>query len=450
MNLAVSWLPAEGTNRKILRAAGAVTAAGIAVKLVAMAKELAIAGIFGRSDAMDAFLVAALVPNLLVNLISESMNQALVPTLVRVREQEGKEQAQELLSNAMSWICVLLVVASAAMAIGARGFFPLLGSHFSADKLDLAIHLFYGLLPVVVLAGIASNCTAVLSTFERFAVPAVAPIVMPLAILVAALAFGSRLGIWALVYASLAGGLIHAGWMAWMMDAHGYRFSVRWYGMNAATREVAHQYGPVLLSSVVASGGLLVDQSMAAMLPAGSVSALVYANRFVSVVITLLAGAVAAAITPYFSSMVARNAWDECRHTLRTWLGITALVSTPIAIVLIAGAHLLVKATFQRGAFGPHDTAVVTPVLAMYAIQIPFFVCSRVFYRFLLAMRRTDLIFYCGVLNLGLDVVLNLVLMRWFGVAGIALATSLWTVSTFVFLWYWTRRLLRAKEEAFR
>ena len=78
----------------------------------------------------------------------------------------------------------------------------------------------------------------------------------------------------------------------------------------------------------------------------------------------------------------------------------------------------------------------------MYAIQIPFFVTSRVYYRFLVAMRRTDLILYCGILNLGLDIALNLLLMRWFGVAGIALATSLWTVSTLFYLWYWSRKLL--------
>ncbi len=53
------------------------------------------------------------------------------------------------------------------------------------------------------------------------------------------------------------------------------------------------------------------------------------------------------------------------------------------------------------------------------------------------------------MINLGLDIVLNLVLMHWFGVAGIALATSLWTVSTFFFLWYWSRKLLeRATAEA--
>jgi hypothetical protein len=95
-------------NRRILRAAASVTAAGILVKIVATFKEFAVAGVYGRSDAMDAFLAAFLIPNLLINLISESMNQALVPTLVRVREQEGHDRAQQLLSSAMLWVCLLL------------------------------------------------------------------------------------------------------------------------------------------------------------------------------------------------------------------------------------------------------------------------------------------------------------------------------------------------------
>ena len=430
------------TNRRIFRAAASVTVAGILVKVVATFKEIAVAGAYGRSDAMDAFLAAALIPGLLINLISESMNQALVPTLIRVREREGHERAQELLSSSMLWMCVLLGVATAGMALTARGFFPLIASHFSPGKLDLSVRIFYALLPVVLITGIATNCTAVLNASDRFALPALAVVVNPVAIILGALLLSARLGIWDVVCATLAGALVHAAVVAGMMESHGYRFRLRWHGMTEATREVAYQYGPVLLSSLVASGGLLVDQSMAAMLPAGSVSALVYANRFVSVVLTLLAGAVSTAVTPYFSRMIAFEDWAGCRHTLRTWVRLTAWVSAPIAVLLIAGSHLLIRITFQHGAFGPHDTAAVTPVLAMYAIQIPFFVASRVFYRFLVAMRRTDLIFYCGTINLILDIGLNLILMRWFGVAGIALATSLWTVSTFLFLWYWTWRLL--------
>jgi putative peptidoglycan lipid II flippase len=233
-----------------------------------------------------------------------------------------------------------------------------------------------------------------------------------------------------------------------MTHHYGYRMRLCWYGMNEATREVAYQYGPVLLSSVVASSGLLVDQAMAALLPSGSVSTLGYGSRFVSAVLALVGGAVGAAVVPSFSTMVAHQDWVACRHTVRTWARGTALVSIPVTLGLMAGSHLLVKVAFQRGAFGPRDTAAVAPVLAMFAVQIPFYVSSRVYYRFLVAMRRTDLIFGCGLINLALDVVLNVALMRIMGVAGIALATSLWTVSTFGFLWYWTRHLLKKKGEA--
>ncbi len=154
------------------------------------------------------------------------------------------------------------------------------------------------MLPIVLITGVSTNCTAVLNTLDRFALPALAPAVISISVVAGALILGARFGIWAMVYATLAGSLLHAIIVGAMMHTHGYRFQLRWYGMTKATRRVAGQYGPILLSSVVASGGLLVDQSMAAMLPSGSVSALVYANRFVSVVLSLLAGAISTAIVP--------------------------------------------------------------------------------------------------------------------------------------------------------
>jgi len=437
-------------HERILRAATSVALAGVFVKLVATLKEAAVAGVYGRSNVLDAFLAAALLPTLLVNLIGESMNQALVPTLIMVREREGHAPAQRLLAAAMLWLCLLLAAASLLLALAARALLPLMASNFPPEKLQLAIHLFYALLPVVLITGIATNCTAVLNTLDRFAWPALAPIAISVAVIAGSLLYGARFGIWAMVYATLAGSLVHAAIVAAMMEARGYRFRLWWHGGNQATRVVAGQYGPVLLSGVVASGGLLVDQSMAAMLAAGSVSALVYANRFVSVALTLIAGAISTAIVPYFSRMIAHRDWEGCRQTLRRWGRLMALVSAPIAVAMVAGARPLVRLAYQHGRFGAADTAVVAGVLAMYALQIPFFVVSRVYYRFVVAMRRTDLVLYCGILNLGLDIVLNLVLMRWMGVAGIALATSLWTVSTFFYLWYWSRRLLRAADEAAR
>ena len=446
MSAAIAAAPGRSANRLIFHAAGAVLVAGAVVKIASTGKEFVLAGIYGRSDVIDAFLAAFLIPNLLINLIAESMNQALLPTLIRVRIREGHERAQQLLSSSMLWMCGLLIAVSLAMAAGARAIFPLIASGFAPGKLDLSVHLFYALLPVVLLTGIATNCTAVLNSLDRFAAPALAQLAVPIAIVAGAILLHDRYGIWALVYATLIGAAVHAAFVGSLMSRRGYRFALTWHGSNQATQEVAGQYGPVLLSSLVASGGLLVDQAMAAMLPAGSVSALVFANRFVSVVVTLMAGALSSALTPHFSTMVARGNWEECRGTLRTWSVAMAAISVPITALLIIGAQPLVRVTLQHGAFGPSDTAVVKSVLAMYAIQIPFFVVSRVFYRFVLAMRRTDVILCCGLLNLGLDIGLNFVLMRWFGIAGIALATSLWSISTLAFLWYWAMKLLHSAD----
>ncbi|HEY2466678.1 MAG TPA: lipid II flippase MurJ [Terracidiphilus sp.] len=434
------------TNRRVLGAVSAVAFAGIVVKLAAALKEFTVAGVYGRSDAYEAFLTAALVPALLVNLVSESMSQALVPTFVRVREQEGRGRAQQLLSNVLISTTALIGIFVFGSAGLARWLFPLIGSHFSAAKLDLSVHLFYGLLPVVFLASAASNCTAVLNTAGRFGLPALAPIAGSLAV-IAAISFGTDPGIWAMVYATLAGALTQLLWVGVMTHASGYRFSLRWYGLNEATIEVARQYGPLLLSGVVASGGLLVDQAMAAMLPAGSVAALAYGGRFVSVVLALLGGSVASAVTPIFAEMVVHGDWEGCRKTLRRWALVSGGAAAFVAFALIISSHMLVRLTFQHGVFGLQDSAAVSWVLEMYAIQIPFFVCSRVFYRFLIAMRRTDLVFYCGLVNLVLDIILNLLLMRRMGVAGIALATSLWTVSTLAFLGYWSWRLLPQRDD---
>ena len=440
-------------NVRIFQAMVSVTLAGLVVKAVATGKEFVVAGFFGRSDAMDAFLIAFLLPGLLINLFSESMNQALIPTLVKVRHQSGLAAAQLLLSRAMAWTCLLLVSGSLLMAAMAKWLFPLVLTNFSVAKIRLTEELFYGLLPLVLISGLTSNCTAVLNTSGRFILPALAPLATPMVLVVAVWLLTSRFGIWILVYANLVGAGLSAVLVIGMMELRGLRFRLDWFTddlkIQASLREVGGQYGPVLLSGLLASGGLLVDQGMAATLPSGSVATLVYANRFVSVVLSVLAGAISTVLTPYLSELVAGQDWRSCRRTVNRYVAGTALVSVPIALAMIAASGWMVRVTYQRGAFSAMDTANVAPVQAMYAIQIPFFVVSRVFYRYLVARRRTSLILYCGMINLVLDVGLNLVCMRWLGVAGIALATSLWTVSTFAFLGYWAYRLLPPDSASF-
>jgi putative peptidoglycan lipid II flippase len=102
--------------------------------------------------------------------------------------------------------------------------------------------------------------------------------------------------------------------------------------------------------------------------------------------------------------------------------------------LLIAFSRPLIRILFQRGAFTSFDTDIVSRVQACYALQIPFYVLSILFVRFISSVRRNDLLMYAAAMNLIVDITMNLVLMRIWGVAGIALSTSIVMFVSLVFL----------------
>jgi putative peptidoglycan lipid II flippase len=180
----------------------------------------------------------------------------------------------------------------------------------------------------------------------------------------------------------------------------------------------------VLAASCLMGGTALTDQAMASALAPGSVAALNYGNKAVALLTGLLTMSLGTAVLPHFSRLVARSDWRAVRHTLRTWLRLIAVVTIPVTVVMMAESAAIVRMAFERGAFSTADTQVVALVQSMYVIQIPFFAAGLLFVRMLTSMQRNRTVF-CGTgISLSLNIVLNWLLMRRLGVAGIALSTS--------------------------
>lgn len=416
---------ARGFNRRIFRATAALMAISALVLVASTAKELAVANYFGRSDALDAFLIAYVLPAFVVNIVAGSFNSAVIPTYIEVRETEGREAAQRLFSGAITWSLGLLAAVSVLLAALAPYYLPFLGSRFSASKLLLTRHLLYVLLPLVVLSALTVNWTAVLNAGEKFTLPAMLPALTPLTALGFLVALGKTWGIYALAVGTVVGTLLQAGGLAWTARAHGVRLAPHWYGLDARLRQVIGQYAPMVAGALLMGTTDLVDLSMAAMLERGSVAALNYARKIVSVLLVVGATPLGTVSLPYFSEMVAKADWGSCRHTLRTYGGLIALVTVPLTAGLVVFARPLVHVVFERGAFTAHDTAVVSRVEALLALQIPFYVLASMGVRVVSALKRNALLMTFAAASAVLNVVLNLVLMRRYGVAGIALSTSI-------------------------
>jgi putative peptidoglycan lipid II flippase len=432
----------DSPNRKIFRAALIVGALTLLAKLGSTAKELLVAKSFGRGDALDAFLIAFVLPAFAVNLLVGSLGPALVPAFLETKYSLGPEAAQKLFSTVL-FACVLALLALIIiLGLLAPWYLPFLASSFPPAKLRLTREILFLLLPFVLFNGVTVYASSVLNAGEKFALPALTPLLTPLATIVL-ITFGLRnWGAFSLAAGVVVGSCLEAALVIQALKALGIRLIPQWYGFSVSVRSVWQQYKPLVAGSLVMGATSVVDQSMAAMLPQGSVSALSYGSRIISVVLWIGAASLSTAVLPYFSQMVAQNDWAGCRNTLKWYTMAVAATTVPFTLCLIAFSKPLVRLVFQRGAFTAADTDLVGWVQVCYAIQIPFYICSILFVRFLSSAKRNHVLMWTAGICLVLDISLNLVLMKVWGVAGIALSTSLVYVVSFLVVSVYSGRLL--------
>lgn len=439
------WLfgTTDTPNRRIFRTALMVGTFTLLVKMGTTAKELVVARTFGRSDSLDAFLIAFLLPSFVLGLLSGAFASAIIPALVNAREKRGPQAAQQLFASAMLTNAVALSAMALLLGLLAPFYLPYLASGFSPAKLQLTRQLLYVLLPFIVFNGLAVCGAAVLNAGEKFALPAMVPLLTPLLTIVFIFLGAARFGTFVLAAGLTLGSVIEAALVARLIRSHGMSLRLRWGGFTPEVKMLLGQYVPMLAGTFLMSSTGVVDQSMAAILSAGSVAALGYGNKVPSLLLTVGASSLSTAMFPHLSKMLAHNHWDQCRHTLKRYLVLVAAVTVPLTICLVAFSRPLVVLLYQRGAFTAADAALVSKVQIGYALQIPFNVCGLLLVRFLSAVRRNDVLMYGSGINLVLDIVLNLFLMRRWGVAGIALSTSLVYVFSFIFVSAWSLWLMR-------
>lgn len=431
----------------LARSAALVAGLTIVVRVFSVARELLVARMFGVSDALDAYAIAYTVPSFAMVVLAAPMAAAVVPAYVGVA-QTRDDPASRKFSGA------LLTAFGAVFAGGALGIaastpviVPLISGDFSPEKVALTVRLSLVMSPVVFFAGIAAYFSALLNARGRFAAGALTPIVTPVGVAVTLLA-APQVGVGGLAWATSAGAALEATTLAAIVWR---RSLLDWWtrtGVVRAVRAVWGQYVGAFVGSALMSSTLIVDQAMASRLRRGSVATLAYGGRISALVITVLAVAAGTVVTPYFSDTRLLADWSKFRGRLKRVIGATFVISVPITLALVALARPLVSFAYQRGAFDADAVTRVVEVHRMLALQIPFYVAGIVVVRAIAAVRASRLLVWGALLNVVVNVTANYYFMQMWGVAGIALSTSLVYVVSFAYASLALARHVRRRERA--
>jgi len=443
------WLAASMDSptpvlRRIFHAFLTVAGATLAVKGLALLKDLAVAHRLGVSDALDAFLIAFLLPSLLAVLVGRAAGNAALPVLMAVRGQAGEVVARRLAGAVLLLGGVLLGLVALLLGLGFRQLLPWLASGFPPSKQALTAELLWILLPSLWFGGMSHLTGLLLNARERFALVALAPGLTPALALLALLVWRGGAEVWLLAWATSLGCALE--WLL-LLGVSLRRRLLGWpdWGESALLRRIGGQFGPLLASNGLVSGTGLVDQVMAAWLVAGSVAALNYGNKLPLLFTTLGSMALGTALLPHFSAMVAAADWTGLRHTARRVMVLSWLATLPLTLVLWLASEPLVALLFQRGEFDAQAVPVVTLTQQLYLLQLPFFFAAMVLNRVVAACGGGGVLASNALLGLVLNALLNWLLMARLGVAGIALSTSLASAVGCGYLAWRLEPLLRAR-----
>jgi putative peptidoglycan lipid II flippase len=396
----------------------------LGIKAFSLVKESIVAASFGTGNAYDAFIVALLVPTTIVGILSGSLNAALIPTYIEIREQGDSEAAQRLYTTILLWNTLLLVGLSLALATTVRWWLPVLASGFDPAKLALTRNLVLWSLPIVVLTGFSTTWGALLNAGDRFALVAIAPALQPLAIIVLLGLFCRSWGIYALLAGTILGVLLETVLLGAALARRGHSLMPRWGGITPAFRKVLAQYGACIAASFMVNGMSLVDQGFASTLGPRSNASLNYGSKVVTLVLSLGASALGTAILPQLSRMVALKNWDGIRRFLRLYATLIMGVAIPATALLIVLSTFMVRVMYQHGSFTPQDTSMVVRIQIFYLLRVPFSTCLVLVTRTLTAMRANHFLLVMSFGSFAANALLDWLFIKPFGIAGITLSTS--------------------------
>lgn len=443
-------LPTKTPDDKTHTAAGAVlsrggiASAGIAVGIFTAAGYLLLFGrdilmsrIFGLGTELDAFYIGMLVPMFLVNVFSIPIGAALIPLYRERLERHGQKAAGEIVgSTLLAFSLIFSVLAVALVALGP----PLLRLvGWGLDEATLAGALTvlpYGSV-ILFLSVFVVLANSILNSRFDFFTPAVSQLAVPVAAIAALLLFGQAVGAVAVAVGMLVGQAANL-LIVWLrMKKEDVVLHATWRHVGESLRPAVPLFIALCGSALFVNAAVMIDNAMASTLQAGSVGAYSLGTKVVSFCTGIVGAGITAVLLPHFSSFFSSGRVAKGRQELRFYLFAGSLFAIPVAVALFLLAETLVRLAFLGGAFDERSAQTVSQVAAFGIIQIPFFTAHALLMKFANAARRSGLVFVTSLVGLLLNIVLNLALMRFVGVAGLALATSLslWITSLLLLLW---------------
>ncbi|MFQ5427449.1 MAG: murein biosynthesis integral membrane protein MurJ [Thermodesulfobacteriota bacterium] len=413
------------SKQGIVKAAGVNSIARLLVSVLGFAQLIVLAKIFGLGTEIDALLIAQTLPLLFVIMGETVLSWSFLPIFVEQMEKRGEEDAWNFANKFFTILTLLLFCLTVLVFVFAAQITYLLAPGMSPEGRVLATLMLRIMSPVILLSASASLPATIFNSYQNFTVPALVSLVFGSSVLVFILALSDGLGIISAAIGVLAGLLLQCIILHAILYRNNRRFSFSIDLKDKSVRKTAKLMGPRFMGLSLNRFDVMVDRLFASTIGMGYISALAYADKLVMLFCGLLPLALGKSMMPIMSRLSATGNFAEIKRLFNKSMGMLAFFFLPVTGGLIVLCEPIVDILFKRGAFDDNASAITSTAIIFYSIGLMAFsfniLINGVFY----SMQDTLTPIKANVLGSVLNIILDILLIRVFSYAGLALATSI-------------------------
>ena len=415
---------------QVVRALGSIGSATLLSRILGYVRDMVVALAFGAGPVTDAFFVAFRIPNILRRLLAEgALATAVIPVFSDYTVNRTRAELTRMFSVVLG---VALVVLSAVAVLGivaAPWIVRAIAPGFSADaaQWQLATLLTRVMFPYLLFVGLAALVMGALQAHGRFFAAALGPAVLNVGMILGVLVLHARLQppILALALGVLAGGVGQLVVQLPSLRRAGLPLVPALDLRHPVLRRMARLLLPAVFGLAAVQVSVFVNTLLASFLPSGSISYLYYADRVMEFPLGVFGIALASASLPAMARLGAAGDTRGVADTLNFALRMSFYIAAPATVGLVMLRTPITRVLFERGQFGPAETAATAVALAWYAIGLTGFSAARISAQAFYALGEPGTAVRWGAVSVAAGIVAALALMGPLGHAGLAAASSL-------------------------
>ncbi|MBW4436083.1 MAG: murein biosynthesis integral membrane protein MurJ [Pleurocapsa minor GSE-CHR-MK-17-07R] len=342
-----------------------------AAKAISFLQTFIIARSFGISAEYDAFVAANRLPEVIFNLIAGgAVAFAFIPVFAGLLAKDDRSTAWRTASTVLNTIFGLTAVVSILAFILspwlvqnaiAPGFPPEVQQQ-TADMMRI-------LLLSTLIFSISGTVMGILQSFNRFLLPALAPILFDVGILIGVIFLLPVLGIYGLAWGAVLGAAMHLAIQVPGLLRVGIRWSASLDWRAPEFRRILILFVPRMLDLALVSVSSIVVTNLLSRLGEGATSAYDWGWRLMQIPETLIGTAMGIVIFPTLASLSALGDVSGKRAAFSGSLRFILIATIPSAVLLIA-AGLPILSLLEGGAFDASATQLVYSALVWFSFGI--------------------------------------------------------------------------------